>query len=570
MWLTKKQIDYASVAMKLSALLGRSWNVKVLFGGHPSTDGETILLPHWNFDDPALRTALFGLIAHEAGGHVRQTDFDLLGRAVTLRKTNPDFTVWKSCENILEDIRIEANLLRQYPGAVTYLTAAVEYMLCRDQEEPGSESYWHLALNWCLFVFRHECLGQSALASAAKRLDDAFGKVVPPDVLNAARGIAYAVSRLGPEKGEFGRVIGYADDLFALLYAARPSNQPKPAEDPEGADSGSAPSRGDAEVDTGSASPRSDEDSDEDSPSGSPDREGPSAGERLSEAAPANALGDVFGDLAGIGALPAETQADIPVLGVGNDASAASALTVSPTVVRRAIHAASAMRQSLKAAVAPMLCGDMEYSANAKTGNKLNSQRIARALAEREPAVFRRVLIDDDQSVSVQILLDRSGSTAGDCLFQEMVSAIGLVSALEQFPDVETSISTFPPNHVGEPQLTGAPLLKLFGESLGKTFDRWPVSSGGTPLAEAYIAAGLNFLLSGKQRRLLICLTDGVPNDVAEARVQREFLRILGIEVYGIVVSTQPYPTELFDESIQISDASQMPHSLAQLVRKIL
>lgn len=566
MWLTKKQIDYASVALKLSALLGRSWNVKVLFGGHPSTDGETILLPHWNFDDPALRTALFGLIAHEAGGHVRQTDFELLGRAVTMRKTNPDFTVWKSCENILEDIRIEANLLRQYPGAVIYLTAAVEYMLCRHQEEPDSESYWQLALNWCLFVFRYECLGQSALASKARYLDDTFKKVVPPDVLLAAQDIAHAVSKLGPGKGEFARVISHADELFTLLDAAKPSNQPKPSEEPEGVEPSSDASPSETEGDTGAASPQSDQRS----PSGSSDREGPSSGGRLSEAAPADALGDVFGDLAEIGALPAETRTDIPVLGVGNDASSSVGLTVSSMVVRRAFQAASAMRQSLTAAVAPMLCGDMEYSANAKTGNKLNSQRIARALAEQEPAVFRRVLIEDDQSVAVQILLDRSGSTAGDCLFHEMVSAIGLVSALEQFPDVETSISYFPPNFVSEPQLTGAPLLKMFGEPLGKTFDRWPVSSGGTPLAEAYIAAALNFLLSQKQRRLLICLTDGEPSDAVEARKQKDFLHCMGIEVYGIVVSTDPYPAELFDESIQIADARQLPHSLACLVRKIL
>jgi hypothetical protein len=602
MWLTKQQIDYASVAMKLSSLLGRTWNVKVLFGGHPSTDGQTIVLPHWNFEDPALRTALYGLIAHEAGGHVRQTDFGILEAVSQKRKNKPGFTVWKSCENILEDIRIEASLLRQYPGAVIYLNAAVEYMLGGELKEADTGTYWQLALNWCLCVFRHECLGQDFLAPKAKFLDDAFQKVVQPDVLLAARNIAHAVADLGSDKGKFIQVIDHADDLFALLDAARPSNQPRTppqaqsgqnggdptqggekgqngshaCDDNQGDPNGSDGTQGDQSAQNGGDGTQSSQtgsdgtQSNQPLPNGSDGRARPTGNAILSEAVPAAALGDVFADLSERGALPGKAQKDIPVLGVGNDAVDSAGLNEPPLLFRQAFQAASAMRQSLTAAVAPMLCGDMEYSANATRGSRLNSQRIARALAEQEPAVFRKVLIDDDQSVAVQILLDRSSSTAGPCLFQEMISAIGLVSCLEQFPDVETAISYFPPNIHGEPHLTGAPFLKMFGEPLGKTLNRWPKSNGGTPLAEAYTAAALNFLLTAKERRLLFCVTDGQPYDVDAVREQKEFLRSLGVAVYGIVVSADPYPGGLFDDSIQIPDASQLPHSLASLVRRIL
>ncbi len=47
----KADLDYAQIATKLSTILGRKWNVNIVFGGHPSTAGRTIYLPHWNFKD---------------------------------------------------------------------------------------------------------------------------------------------------------------------------------------------------------------------------------------------------------------------------------------------------------------------------------------------------------------------------------------------------------------------------------------------------------------------------------------------------------------------------------------
>ena len=98
----------------------------------------------------------------------------------------------------------------------------------------------------------------------------------------------------------------------------------------------------------------------------------------------------------------------------------------------------------------------------------------------------------------------------------------------------------------------------------------WPDSSGGTPLADAYQAAAINFLLAQKERKILIVLTDGQPDDPASASRALEDLNAMGIEVYGIVISDQPYPSGMFDESVKITFASELPKTLAALVRKII
>ena len=126
--LTQLNVDYYAAATKLSAALGAKYDVNVVFGGSPATDGKTITLPHWPMDDPHMRNALYGLVLHEAGGHIRQTDFDLL-RSKLNRLKDVHVNTWKSLENILEDVRIERNILSSLPGSKPYLDAAVAVML---------------------------------------------------------------------------------------------------------------------------------------------------------------------------------------------------------------------------------------------------------------------------------------------------------------------------------------------------------------------------------------------------------------------------------------------------------
>ncbi len=610
--LSKRQIDYASVATKLSALLGRKWGVSIIFGANPATDGTRIYLPHWNMDCPKQRTALYGAIAHEAGGHIRQTDFALLNQHCAARRLDVDFVIWKSLENILEDIRIEANLIREYPGVRAYLDAAIDLVVVANAVTADTvESYWELALGWCLYQFRYTMLGQQELRAIAEEWDAKLRQVAGDEPLNAAMLIGSKVAALGPTKAEFVSVLNYANMLKALLEQAQPKDTPdsqgaqgdqkdtqggqdgqngsqgaqgdqKDAQGGQDGQNGSQGAQGDQKDaqggqdgqngSQGAQGDQKDTQGGQDGQNGSQGVNGasrPAAVRKLSNEIPQHEIGDVFGQLTKICKSNDPTFKQMGLLGAN---SRGPSVVQAAEMVKGHLVKATGMRERLTAAFAPMLCGDMEYSANLRSGRNLNARRLVRAMTEEQPSVFRKVMLEEDQSVAVQVLVDRSASTKqGDVLSTETVAALGLVAALEQFPEVETAISYFPTDGgVEDMRQTQAPLIKEFGAPVGKTMARWPLPGGGTPLHDAYLGAVFNFFGSTKDRKILVVLTDGKPADVAKAESAKAFVSRIGIEVLGIVVSNQGYPPGMFDDSIQIADVQQLPSALGQLVRRNL
>ena len=679
--LTKPQIDYAIVATKLSALLGRKWGVNVVFGAHPATNGKTIYLPHWNFDEPKLIPALYGLIAHEAGGHVRMTDFKLLQSVSAARHKEPDFALFKSFENLLEDIRIEVNLLRLYPGARLYLNAAVEYMLCRNWTSAHDcTDFWDLAFRWCLLEFRFRFLGQSCLQEQVEDVRSAFRPVVGDDCMAQAVQICADVAALGGSLAEFQNVLVAADRLKDLMMGARPSQQqgssgaqggqqasdsgsgaqggqqaPDSGSGAQGgqqtSDSGSGAQGGQQASDSGSGAQGGQQTSDggsgaqggqqtSDSGSGAqggqqaPDGgsgaqggqqasdggsgaqggqqasdggsgaqggqqasdggsgaqggqqasdggSGAQGGQQisdkprqpLSEALPSNPSLDVFGDLARAAAHPefGESKRGGRAIPAIEGTPATSSEVLGHAGIAALWQSATPLIQGLFTAVAPMLTGEMDYEVSLRSGNKLDGRRIARAVSEANPAIFRRVSVEDDQSVAVQVLVDRSKSTQGTTLAEEIKAAIGLTSALERFPEVETAVSFFPGANSRTDATSGAHLVKDFGEPMRATLKRWPEADGGTPLHTAYFSAGFHFFRSKKERRVLIVLTDGKPTRVPDAIEAKRFLKQLGVEVYGIVIgNVSAYPADVFDDSELAGDAAAVQAALRKLVTRIL
>lgn len=552
--MNKQQIDYAAVATKLSAVLGRKWGVSIVFGGHPSTNGTVITLPHWDLTNPKLRTALYGLIAHEAGGHVRQTDFNLLASKMGSMRRSPLASEWKSIGNILEDIRIEANLLRSYPGAAAYLNAAVDVMLCDPDEDrlppDAITNYWDLVLNWCLFIFRNECLGQAAISYSADLYEAALLEVLPAKVLTSARNIGHLVAKLGPSKTEYAIVHTYSDRLLALFDENKPSKQQTGSDCSQGQQDGQSGSDGSQGQQGGQ--------------SGFFGSQGQKTPALLSEDGASQEIGDIFGELASKGATKDANVQSLPHVG-SLDTDPSTPMTRDLVL----LHArkAKSMTQSLVAALSPMLCGDAEFSANLKVGNMISQRRITRALTDQEPAIFRKMLIEEDQSVAVQILVDRSMSTQGPVLDAEIVSAVGIGTALEQFQNVESSISYFPAEQSGN-KISNAPFIKRFGQPVTASFAKWPSAGGGTPLSDAYASAWFNFLHTEKQRKILIVLTDGRPDNADKAAQEKAMLSKLGVEIYGVIISNHPYPGGIFDDSEQISSPAALPRSLSALVRR--
>ena len=95
----------------LASVLGRQYGVQVTIGGTEAfTDGRTVNLPALPLDaDSEVLGFVRGYIDHEAGGHLRFTDFSVL-QAEYL------YPVEKFIWNAIEDWRVEKALSDIYPG----------------------------------------------------------------------------------------------------------------------------------------------------------------------------------------------------------------------------------------------------------------------------------------------------------------------------------------------------------------------------------------------------------------------------------------------------------------------
>ncbi len=91
----------------VGSALGRKLGVQVEVSGQRAcTDGERILIPAFDPECPEQEAKVWGYLSHEAA-HVRYTDFGLDQSGSPLRHR---------LTNLLEDIRIEGAMSREYPG----------------------------------------------------------------------------------------------------------------------------------------------------------------------------------------------------------------------------------------------------------------------------------------------------------------------------------------------------------------------------------------------------------------------------------------------------------------------
>ena len=106
----------------VAAALGRKFGVEVGVGGHNAcTDGKRIQIPDVP-DDPVSRDLAWGYLAHEAA-HVRYTDFAVYEQAAN------EGPLQAMLQNRIEDVRIERELGRPYPGTRTTIATVLRRML---------------------------------------------------------------------------------------------------------------------------------------------------------------------------------------------------------------------------------------------------------------------------------------------------------------------------------------------------------------------------------------------------------------------------------------------------------
>lgn len=203
----------------------------------------------------------------------------------------------------------------------------------------------------------------------------------------------------------------------------------------------------------------------------------------------------------------------------------------------------------------------------AHQGARVMANRFWRLAAVGDTKVFRTNRRASGIDAAITLLLDRSGSMEDD-IEDAATATLACVKALERVSKVKTSIEMFPGGVHGSKDRKVTQPLQEFGESSRLVAKRIAEVSvtGTTPMAEAIAETIPRLLAQRCEKRILVVITDGIPDNVATAVAEINKAHALGIEVIGIGMGTSCDIESIIPISRHIDSPSELPMALEELL----
>nr|WAB22206.1 cobalamin biosynthesis protein CobT [Proteus mirabilis] len=538
----------------VAAAYGEKFGVKVLIQGQDAfTDGERIVIPSANPDDPHYQQIAWGYLAHEAA-HIRHTNFDMVQKA----SSKP---IRKALLNIIEDVRIENELAKDYPGTRRSISQVIEYMvdtqqMCvPEQLEPASNLQ-----AWLLFRLRCHFLGQKALTPLYQVVDERVRQLFPAAAMSRLSAMLTAV----PSLGSTGEVLKLVDAIVAML-----EEESRPPQDESDADNGN---------DIGQdASNDSNNSSDSQTPEAASSAMGDAAetgdsdnsdkADNLRQALEASAAQfepDTFAQVAEVLSEQAESHQGVTPLSLPQ---AEHAMLGDEAILTLSASESAQIRARLR--------GMVQSSQDNRNHAKRHGLRVATHRLAASQAGESRLFIQRQPRIApnaaVHLLVDISGSMGkpigeGNRKYFHVANeaALALAMALEGIPGVVPAVSYFPGIHQ---EVSIALLPKQSVRHRAACFDQKP--RGCTPMAQAMWFAANSLLAQKQKRKLMIVLTDGDPDDWAATHDIVDRCRRSGFELLGIGIQTRSVE-KFFPQSIVINDVKDLKRELFEVTQKLL
>lgn len=538
----------------VAAAYGEKFGVKVLIQGQDAfTDGERIVIPTANPDDPHYQQIAWGYLAHEAA-HIRHTNFDMVQKA----SSKP---IRKALLNIIEDVRIENALAKDYPGIRRSISQVIEYMvdtqqMCvPEQLEPASNLQ-----AWLLFRLRCHFLGQKALTSLYQVVDERVRQLFPAAAMSRLSAMLTAV----PSLGSTGEVLKLVDAIVAML------------------EDESRPPQGESDVDNGNdigqdASNDSNNSSDSQTPEADSsamvdaaetgDSDNSEQADNLRQALEASAAQfepDTFAQVAEVLSEQAEGHQGVTPLSLPQ---AEQAMLGDEAILTLSASESAQIRARLR--------GMVQSSQDNRNHAKRHGLRVATHRLAASQAGESRLFIQRQPRIApnaaVHLLVDISGSMGkpigeGNRKYFHVANeaALALAMALEGIPGVVPAVSYFPGIHQ---EVSIALLPKQSVRHRAACFDQKP--RGCTPMAQAMWFAANSLLAQKQKRKLMIVLTDGDPDDWAATHDIVDRCRRSGFELLGIGIQTRSVE-KFFPQSIVINDVKDLKRELFEVTQQLL
>ncbi|HBC3434445.1 TPA: VWA domain-containing protein [Vibrio parahaemolyticus] len=538
----------------VAAAYGEKFGVKVLIQGQDAfTDGERIVIPTANPDDPHYQQIAWGYLAHEAA-HIRHTNFDMVQKA----SSKP---IRKALLNIIEDVRIENELAKDYPGTRRSISQVIEYMvdtqqMCvPEQLEPASNLQ-----AWLLFRLRCHFLGQKALTPLYQVVDERVRQLFPA----AAMSRLSAMLTVVPSLASTGEVLKLVDAIVAML-----EEESRPPQDESDADNGNdigQDASNDSNNSSDSQTPEADSSAMGDAAE-TGDSDNSDQADNLRQAIEASAAQfepDTFAQVAEVLSEQAEGHQGVTPLSLPQ---AEHAMLGDEAILTLSASESAQIRARLR--------GMVQSSQDNRNHAKRHGLRVATHRLAASQAGESRLFIQRQPRIApnaaVHLLVDISGSMGkpigeGNRKYFHVANeaALALAMALEGIPGVVPAVSYFPGIHQ---EVSIALLPKQSVRHRAACFDQKP--RGCTPMAQAMWFAANSLLAQKQKRKLMIVLTDGDPDDWAATHDIVDRCRRSGFELLGIGIQTRSVE-KFFPQSIVINDVKDLKRELFEVTQQLL
>ena len=538
----------------VAAAYGEKFGVKVLIQGQDAfTDGERIVIPTANPDDPHYQQIAWGYLAHEAA-HIRHTNFDMVQKA----SSKP---IRKALLNIIEDVRIENELAKDYPGTRRSISQVIEYMvdtqqMCvPEQLEPASNLQ-----AWLLFRLRCHFLGQKALTPLYQAVDERVRQLFPAAAMSRLSAMLTAV----PSLASTGEVLKLVDAIVAMLEEE--SRPPQDESDADGGDDIGQDASNDSNNSSDSQTPEADSSAMGDAAE-TGDSDNSDQADNLRQALEASAAQfepDTFAQVAEVLSEQAEGHQGVTPLSLPQ---AEQAMLGDEAILTLSASESAQIRARLR--------GMVQSSQDNRNHAKRHGLRVATHRLAASQAGESRLFIQRQPRIApnaaVHLLVDISGSMGkpigeGNRKYFHVANeaALALAMALEGIPGVVPAVSYFPGIHQ---EVSIALLPKQSVRHRAACFDQKP--RGCTPMAQAMWFAANSLLAQKQKRKLMIVLTDGDPDDWAATHDIVDRCRRSGFELLGIGIQTRSVE-KFFPQSIVINDVKDLKRELFEVTQQLL
>ncbi|MGX2963342.1 VWA domain-containing protein [Shewanella sp. FeAMO] len=538
----------------VAAAYGEKFGVKVLIQGQDAfTDGERIVIPTANPDNPHYQQIAWGYLAHEAA-HIRHTNFDMVQKA----SSKP---IRKALLNIIEDVRIENELAKDYPGTRRSISQVIEYMV--DTQQMSIPEQLEPASNlqaWLLFRLRCHFLGQKALTPLYQAIDERVRQLFPAAAMSRLSAMLTAV----PSLASTGEVLKLVDAIVAMLEEE--SRPPQDESDADGGDDIGQDASNDSNSSSDSQTPETSSSATGDAAETS-DSDNSDQADNLRQALEASAAHfepDTFAQVAEVLSEQAEGHQGVTPLSLPQ---AEQAMLGDEAILTLSASESAQIRARLRG----MVQSSQDNRNHAKRyGLRVATHRLAasqagesRLFIQRQPRIA--------PNAAVHLLVDISGSMGkpigeGNRKYFHVANeaALALAMALEGIPGVVPAVSYFPGIHQ---EVSIALLPKQSVRHRAACFDQKP--RGCTPMAQAMWFAANSLLAQKQKRKLMIVLTDGDPDDWAATHDIVDRCRRSGFELLGIGIQTRSVE-KFFPQSIVINDVKDLKRELFEVTQQLL